>query len=107
MVWHYHDDDLAGPDASVRLTVNGMPPGSDGARLTHYRIDETHSNAYTEWKRMGSPIAPTRPQYMQLETAGQLGRLDASSSVRVVDHATTIDFTLPRQGVSLLVIEWD
>jgi xylan 1,4-beta-xylosidase len=107
MVWHYHDDDLPGPEARVQLTLNGLPVGVDGARLTHYRIDDTHSNAYAEWKRMGSPIAPTRPQYMRLETAGHLERLDAPSSVRVVNRMATIDFALPRQGVSLIVIEWD
>jgi xylan 1,4-beta-xylosidase len=107
MVWHYHDDDVPGPDASVQLTVNGLPIAAGDARLTHYRIDDTHSNAYAEWKRMGSPIAPTRPQYARLESAGQLGRLDGPSSVRIADHAAAITFALPRQGVSLIVIEWD
>jgi xylan 1,4-beta-xylosidase len=107
MVWHYHDDDLVGPDAAVQLTVSGLPVAGDGARLTHYRIDETHSNAYAEWKRMGSPIAPTRPQYTRLEAAGQLERIDSPASVRVVEHQATINFALPRQGVSLVVIEWE
>ena len=107
MVWHYHDDDVSGPDASVQLAVNGLPIAAGEGRLTHYRIDDTHSNAYAEWKRMGSPIAPTRPQYTRLEAAGQLERLDAPSRVHVVDHAATIDFALPRQGVSLVVIEWE
>ncbi len=107
MIWHYHDDDLPGPDAAVQLTVNGLPHAGDSARLTHYRIDETHSNAYAEWKRMGSPIAPTRPQYSRLEAAGQLERIDAPASVRVVDRQATINFALPRQGVSMIVIEWE
>jgi xylan 1,4-beta-xylosidase len=107
MAWHYHDDDLPGPHATVQLKVSGLPAGVDRARLTHYRIDDTHSNAYAEWKRMGSPIAPTRPQYERLEATGQLQQLDAPSVARVVDRAATIDFTLPRQGVSLIVLEWD
>jgi xylan 1,4-beta-xylosidase len=107
MAWHYHDDDLPGPAAAVQLKVSGLPAGVDRARLTHYRIDDTHSNAYAEWKRMGSPIAPTRPQYERLEATGQLQQLDAPSVARVVDRAATIDFTLPRQGVSLIVLEWD
>ncbi|HTE44249.1 MAG TPA: hypothetical protein VK636_03305 [Gemmatimonadaceae bacterium] len=106
MVWHYHDDDVPGPDANVQLTINGLPIVSGDARVTHYRIDDTHSNAYAEWKRMGSPIAPTRPQYDQLEAAGQLGQLVAPSPVHVADRKATINFMLPRQGVSLIVIEW-
>jgi len=107
MVWHYHDDDVPGPDAGVQLKVNGLPQGVDRARITHYRIDDTHSNAYAEWKRMGSPIAPTRPQYTRLEATGQLERLDAPSGVRTVDGVASIEFLLPRQAVSLIVIEWD
>ena len=107
MVWHYHDDDVPGPEANVQLALSGLPLAAGEARLTHYRVDDTHSNAYAEWRRMGSPIAPTRPQYQRLEAAGQLGRLDSPSSLRVVDHAATITFALPRQGVSLIVLEWE
>jgi xylan 1,4-beta-xylosidase len=107
MVWHYHDDDVPGPDASVQLMIDGLPIAAADARLTHYRIDDTHSSAYAEWRRMGSPIAPTRPQYERLEAAGQLGRLEVPANVRIADHAATVTFALPRQGVSLIVVEWE
>ena len=107
LVWHYHDDDVPGPAADVRLSVSGLSLGTGEARLTHYRIDDTHSNAYAEWKRMGSPIAPSRAQYDRLEAAGQLARLEeAPATVRVESGAATLAFALPRQGVSLLVLEW-
>ena len=75
-------------------------------RVTHYRIDDTHSNAYAEWKRMGSPIAPTRPQYARLEAAGQLGQLGDRVALRVENGQGTLAFALPRQAVSLIVLEW-
>ena len=105
LVWHYHDDDVPGADASVQLVLNGLPR-IEGARVTHYRIDDTHSNAYAEWKRMGSPIAPTRPQYAQLEAAGRLARFDAPTTVHVEKGTASLAFGLPRQAVSLLVVEW-
>ena len=93
IAWHYHDDDVAGPEAAVQLTVAGLPAAARQVRLTHYRIDEEHSNAYAAWKRMGSPIAPTRQQYDELEAASRLalleeprvrdrGRRDAGAHVR-------------------------
>ena len=107
LVWHYHDDDVPGPAADVRLSVSGMSLGTGEARLTHYRIDDTHSNAYAEWKRMGSPIAPSRAQYDRLEAVAQLARLEEEpATVRVESGAATLAFALPRQGVSLLVLEW-
>ena len=107
LVWHYHDDDVRGPGADVRLTLAGIPLGTGVARLTHYRIDDSHSNAYTEWKRMGSPIAPSRAQYDRLEAAGQLTQLeDTPATVSVESGTATLSFALPRQGVSLLLLEW-
>jgi xylan 1,4-beta-xylosidase len=107
MVWHYHDDDVAGPDAAVSLSCNGLPKQITEARLAHYRIDERHSNAYDEWRRMGSPIAPNDRQYRRLGESSGLTKLeDAPVSVRVEQGAAEIKFTLPRQGVSLVVLEW-
>jgi xylan 1,4-beta-xylosidase len=107
LVWHYHDDDVPGPDAAVTLTVDGLPVAAGQSKLVHYRIDATHSNAFTAWQRLGAPPAPTPEHYAQLEKAGRLERLDAPATASVHDSQVTLAFTLPRQAVSLLVLEWD
>lgn len=108
MVWHYHDDDVAGPDAAVKLTLAGLPAGLTSAKLTHTRIDQQHSNAYAEWLRMGSPVAPNEKQYAQLEKFSELTPLTgAPASVSVANGTATLDFALPRQGVSFLVVSWE
>jgi xylan 1,4-beta-xylosidase len=106
MVWHYHDDDVAGPDAAITLALTGLPAAASTARVTHYRIDETHGNAYGEWKRMGSPLAPNETQYRRLLEASKLATIEQSSPVRGESGATDVRFTLPRQGVSLLLFDW-
>lgn len=106
LAWHYHDDDVPGPDAAVDLTVTGLPVSSAQAALTHYRIDEFHSNAYDLWRRMGSPVAPNEDQYAELEHASELTQTeDSPAQVQVQDGSAEINFALPRQGVSLLVLE--
>ena len=108
MVWHYHDDDVAGPEASVELSLAGLPLKNGEARLAHYRIDEQHSNACAAWKKMGSPPAPGRKQYDELLAASELAQLhDAPDRAAIQDAAATLKFLLPRQAVSLVVIEWD
>jgi len=105
LVWHYHDDDLPGPDARVELVLANLPASAGSARLAHYRIDGTHSNAYAEWKRLGSPAAPSDSQYAQMKAAGELARLaDAPPAVTVVDGAATLVFSLPRGAVSLVTL---
>jgi xylan 1,4-beta-xylosidase len=105
MVWHYHDDDVPGPDADIKLSFENLPVQTGRARIEHYRIDEEHSNAYTAWLRMGSPKQPTDTQYAELDKADQLAKLDnAAAEANLEDGKATVGFNLPRKGVSLLVI---
>ena len=53
MLWNYHDDDVPAPGAAVQVTIAGIPSGVKKVLLQHYRIDDTHSNSYTVWKKMG------------------------------------------------------
>jgi len=105
LLWHYHDDDLPGPDASIELTLLALPVIEKTVFWYQYRIDAEHSNAFETWKRMGSPQQPTPQQYAQLETSGQLSELPGQS-VRVENHTAKLSLKLPRQAVSLLMFEW-
>lgn len=106
MLWNYHDDDLPAPDAEVQVAIAGIPPGVKKVLLEHYRIDETHSNAYTVWKAMGSPQSPTPEQYAQLIAAGQLQLLTSPEWLDVSGGKVTVSTTLPRQAVSLMHLKW-
>lgn len=105
MVWHYHDEDVPGPDAAVELTLTGLDSGRDEARVTHYRIDQDHSNAYARWKSLGAPSAPDEKVYSALEQAGKLAALGPPGKVTIKRGQATLKFPLPRQAVSLLVVE--
>lgn len=106
LVWNYHDDDVAGPNASVALSVQGLPPDTPRVLVSHYRIDADHSNAYSVWKGMGSPQAPTPDQERQLEAGGQLQLLDSPNWIWNQSGTASINFDLPRQAVSLIRLEW-
>jgi xylan 1,4-beta-xylosidase len=55
---------------------------------------------------MGSPLAPSRELYQELAAAAELALLDAPMTLRLEKRALTLRFTLPRQAVSLVTIEW-
>jgi xylan 1,4-beta-xylosidase len=105
MVWHYHDDDVVGPDAAVALRVAGIQASATNVRVAHYRIDQEHSNSYAEWKRRGSPIAPDEKVYQALLSASELSELEPARDVAAANGAVDLKFNLPRQGVSLLLLE--
>lgn len=106
MVWHYHDDDLVGPDAAIELKVGGVPESVKTARVSHYRVDQLHSNSYDAWRRMGSPVAPGRKQYAELEAASDLATLGGAEQMVLENGNGNLSFRLPRQGVSLVVLEY-
>ena len=107
LVWHYHDEDLTGPDASVGLNIAGLPDSLAAAWIEHYRVDKDHSNAYDAWLRMGSPVAPGREQYAELEQASELALWETPQSIAVANGQANLHFRLPRQGVSLVVLKWE
>jgi xylan 1,4-beta-xylosidase len=106
MLWNYHDDDTPGPSAEVDLSVKGFPAAAHRALVQQYKIDDTHSNAYTVWKRLGSPQSPTHEQYAMLRAAGAL-QLDGSPQWMEPALGTVrVKLLLPRQGVSLFRFTW-
>jgi xylan 1,4-beta-xylosidase len=104
MVWNYHDDDLPAAAAEIDLAIGGLPAGR--VLIHHYRVDGAHSNAYEVWKKMGSPQSPTAEQYSQLEREGKLGLLQPPGWHTTTKGTLPVKFTLPRQGVSLIVLNW-
>ncbi|MDH7598922.1 MAG: hypothetical protein QHH07_04685 [Sedimentisphaerales bacterium] len=106
LVWHYHDDDLPGPSAQVKVEVKGLPIKHAQGHLEHYRIDQQHSNPYAAWVRMGRPQAPTEEQYDQLIQASRLALLAPPCNIGIAEGRASIGFEFPRQAVSLLVLNW-
>ncbi|HVY35056.1 MAG TPA: beta-xylosidase [Caulobacteraceae bacterium] len=106
MVWNYHDDEAPAPPAPITLAIKGLPKGAARVLITHYRIDETHSNAYTAWQAMGSPAAPTAAQIATLKAKGGLEMLHSPRWADVKDGLLTLKTPLPRQSVSLVTVGW-
>jgi xylan 1,4-beta-xylosidase len=103
--WNYHNNDLPAPVADIGMEISNIPAGV--AQITEYRIDPSHSNAYTLWQQMGSPQHPTSVQYAALQAAGQLQKMGEPQS-QPIDHGKlSLRLRLPRQGVSLLILTFN
>ncbi len=104
MLWNYHDDDLPAEAAHIALSIKGLP--SKQVKISHYRIDHENSNAYEAWKKMGSPQNPSEEQIRLLEKTGQLTLLTSPSYAPTPTGVLNLPITLPRQGVSLIRLDW-
>ncbi|HEX4635936.1 MAG TPA: hypothetical protein VH189_07120 [Rhizomicrobium sp.] len=106
MLWNYQDAEKPGPSVPANVTITGLPKAASRARLTHYRIDDTHSNAYTAWKAMGSPQNPSPAQYGELKGKDGLQLLDAPRWIEVRNGAATVSIEMPHHSISLMLLEW-
>jgi hypothetical protein len=104
MVWNYHDVDKKGEFTQVTLEISGIK--TNAAKLTHYRIDDLHSNSYEVWKKMGSPKEPSAEQILALEKAGQLALVNPPQKLKITKGALKLETELPRQAVDLFQLTW-
>lgn len=98
---HHDDWDIRG-SAAVRFTADALKAGQ--VRLRHYRIDRDHSNACTEWTRLGMPDWPDEEQYAAIRARSGLELLCPEEIREVTDGRITLEFTMPTHCVSLILI---
>jgi len=103
MVWNYHDDNIQGLAENVIVTIDNVP--AKKAILSIYLIDDTNSNSYEVWKKMGSPQNPTELQIKTLESAGQLKCVSTEKN-KINSGQIILNLKLTRQAVALAKITW-
>ena len=106
LLWNYHDAAEPAPGAAATVAIRGLPASVSRVLVTHYRIDETHSNAYTVWKGMGSPQTPTAEQYAELQSRDGLELLGSPVWTDAVGGTIAVRTEMPRESVSLLIVRW-
>jgi xylan 1,4-beta-xylosidase len=106
MVWNYHDDDVPSRAAAIDLKIEALPAEAKRGLVEHYRVDSDHSNAFAAWRSLGAPESLTPEQADQLQKSGQLQLLASPSKFPIDNGTLELQFTLPRQGVSLIRLSW-
>ena len=88
----------------VRLSVAGLQPGTT-YRLQHYRIDETHSNVFGSWQKMGAPVWPTSTQLAELHQLDGLQTLKPESLVPADAQGNiSVEFQMPMPSLTFLTL---
>ena len=101
---YYATLNTSGTD-SVTVTVSNLPASLSGKELfvTHFGVDETHSNPYSVWAGQGKPTAPSETQWQAMRKAQHLALLEPVTKMAVTTSYTTT-FTMPRQAGSLIIL---
>lgn len=102
LVFSHNNDRDKKETQKVCVTVTGLD--EKDRVLEHYRIDETHSNAYAEWIRQGKPLFPQGEQYASIKKRDGLEKYEEDRTLTVKDGSVQIEFSIPAHGVSYLVL---
>ena len=103
MVYNYNENVDDRELENIELSV--ILPSSNPYRLTHYRIDENHSNAYSVWKSLGKPLIPNDVQMNQIKSKQGLELYEPEKTVKPKSYKIIIPLELPHHSVSLLVFK--
>ena len=100
LLWHYHDDNIPGPEADITLTL-GQLNGKTAKLCRQHRVDGEHGNPFKTWLAMGSPKAPSAEEIKQLQIAAATTEAD-SPQLTTEPDSVKMNIKLPRQSVVLL-----
>lgn len=105
LVWRHADDQYltAERPSEVRLTVDGLTPGAT-YDVTHFRIDDEHSNSHTAWQSVGAPQDPDDEQLRAIQDRMRLERFEPDRSVRAEAGRLELTTPLPLPSASLFVL---
>jgi xylan 1,4-beta-xylosidase len=102
LCWHYHDEDVPGPDAVINLDISVV---SAPSRVRRFSVDAQHSNAYGAWQQMGEPQRIEGSRLAQLQDAAKLAETEAPQ-LTWQDGRLTGSISLPRQGATVIRLEF-
>lgn len=92
-----------GDSHPVRLEVKTPWPNGTRVSVSHWRIDRTHSNAYTVFKEIGSPKQPSAGQVDAVKKRMELELLRPAQTMPVAE-LSGMEWSLPCNGISLVEI---
>ena len=105
LVWNYHDEVVPADAAAVHLAVHLPADFGPAVRVSHLRVDESHGDAYTVWVAQGMPSSPSSSQLTDLRQAMDPAPLGPDQTLSIANGALSLDFDLPRFGVTLLTLK--
>ena len=108
MVYNYYFN-LSNTGSADNVTLETTLPfaPNQGITMRHYRIDETHSNPYGVWVRLGKKTSPSTAEWDSIKAHEKLEELEPESVVQFDGSPVTKTFSMPRWSVSMLTFTRD
>ncbi len=106
LLWNYADHANASKAAMIAAAITGLPVQAKRILVAQYRIDGTHSNAYTMWQGKGSPQHPTPDQLARLKEHDGLELVGSPRWLEPDQGQVQMRVNLPPESVALFAVSW-
>ncbi len=103
LIYCHHDDWDRKESFDVSLALKNLPMEGQ-VSVMHTRIDGNHSNACSEWNRLGRPEWPDEEQRAAIAARSGLEFFRPPETAEVRSGRLELSFPLPVHGISLLEI---
>ena len=103
---YYANVTTTGTADNVTLNVSNLPAALTGQEVfvTHFRVDETHSNPYNVWATTQNETDnPTEAQWQEMRKAQHLALMEPVSK-ETLDTSYSATLSLPKQSASLIIL---
>jgi xylan 1,4-beta-xylosidase len=101
--YQYNQINNEGVSYPVELNIETRWKPGTKVTLKHWRIDQDHSNAYTAFKKLGSPVLPNPIEIDAIKSKMEPELIEAPLAMSS-DELKKIEFQLPCNAVSLIEI---
>jgi xylan 1,4-beta-xylosidase len=95
--WNLVNPDRKGSAVNIEFNINGVGPN---ASVLVTRADAEHGNTLAAYKRMGSPIYPTRKQVAEINRVAEESKPEELQLTR-----GSITLVVPVNGIVLLEVK--
>lgn len=105
VLWNFKEGSIQPTRAAagIRCEIRNLTLDSTRPKAKIIRIDESHSNAYSAWQKMGSP---QNPSDAQLDTLKQVDGLEEGEELTIncEDSRIVFETELPPQSLALVLM---
>ena len=88
LLWHYHDDDVPGPPADVRLEISGLPTTSGTSSFT-VTVTDSSQPALTASSEFQIPVTPAHTDLVLSQTAFSFSFFTGATTLPALPESTS------------------
>lgn len=104
IVWNHLDDQYGESTEMITLRLAGLPNSGRPVRVSHYRVDDRHSNTHSRWLAEGAPQDPSAEQLARIRAGEELAEFEPTRNLLDCPPEMSFELALTAPAAALIEI---